>query len=194
MRVYRMKADLAEKNVSFLGLLDHEAFMKFDQELRRGLPVSDEFRFVELERDKSNPREKEFMDCSKLWITTGIVLFNQKAKDCLEGVFGDYVEFVPAKYQDDIYYIVNVLNIIDGLNYEKSEFEKLDDGRPYSINKFSLRPNMVNNISIFKLFLEESIYSTEIFVSQEVKDIVEENGLTGFSFEEVWRDDETDRN
>ena len=35
---------------------------------------------------------------------------------------------------------------------------------------------------------------TEIFVSQEVKDIVEANGLTGFSFEEVWRDDETDRN
>ena len=194
MRVYRMKADLAEKNVSFLDLLDQEAFMKFNKELRRGLPVSDAFRFVELERDKSNPREKEFMDCSKLWITSGIVLFNQKAKDCLEGVFGDYVEFVPAKYQDDIYYIVNVLNIIDGLNYEKSEFEKLDDGRPYSINKFSLRPNMVNNISIFKLFLEESIYSTEIFVSQEVKDIVEENGLTGFSFEEVWRDDETDRN
>ena len=194
MRVYRMKADLAEKNVSFLDLLDQEAFMKFNKELRRGLPVSDAFRFVELERDKSNPREKEFMDCSKLWITTGIVLFNQKAKDCLEGVFGDYVEFVPAKYQDDIYYIVNVLNIIDGLNYEKSEFEKLDDGRPYSINKFSLRPNMVNNISIFKLFLEESIYSTEIFVSQEVKDIVEENGLTGFSFEEVWRDDETERN
>ena len=194
MRIYRMKADLDEKNVSFLDLLDHEAFMKFDKELRRGLPVSDAFRFVELERDKSDLRETEFMDCSQVWITTGIVLFNQKAKDCLEGVFGDYVEFVPAKYQDDIYYIVNVLNIIDGLNYEKSEFEKLDDGRPYSINKFSLRPNIVNNISIFKLFLEESIYSTEIFVSQEVKDIVEANGLTGFSFEEVWRDDETDRN
>ena len=194
MRVYRMEADLAEKNITFLGLLDHESFMKFDKELCEGLPVSDAFRFVELERNNSNPREKEFMDCSQVWITTGIVLFNQKAKDCLEGVFGDYVEFVPAKYQDDIYYIVNVLNIIDGLNYEKSEFEKLDDGRPYSINKFSLRPNMVNNISIFKLFLEESIYSTEIFVSQEVKDIVEENGLTGFSFEEVWRDDETDRN
>ena len=194
MRVYRMKADLAEKNVSFLDLLDQEAFMKFNKELRRGLPVSDAFRFVELERDNSDLREKEFMDCSKLWITTGIVLFNQKAKDCLEGVFGDYVEFVPAKYQDDIYYIVNVLNVIDGLNYGKSEFEKLDDGRPYSINKFSLRPNIVNNISIFKLFLEDRIYSTEIFVSQEVKDIVEANGLTGFSFEEVWRDDETDRN
>ena len=194
MRVYGMKADLAEKNVTFLGLLDHEAFMKFDQELCEGLPVSDAFRFVELERNNSNPREKELMDCSHVWIAVGIVLFNQKAKDCLERVFGDYVEFVPAKYQDDIYYIVNVLNIIDGLNYVKSEFEKLDDGRPYSINKFSLRPNIVNNISIFKLFLEDRIYSTEIFVSQEVKDIVEANGLTGFSFEEVWRDDETDRN
>ena len=188
MRIYRMEADLAEKNVTFLDLLDHEAFLKFNKELRRGLPVSDAFRFVELERDKTKTREKEFMDCSQVWITMGIVLFNQKAKDCLEGVFGDYVEFVPAKYQDDIYYIVNVLNIIDGINYEKSEFEKLDDGRPYSINKFSLRPNMVNNISIFKLFLEDRIYSTEIFVSQEVKDIVEANGLTGFSFEEVWRD------
>ena len=194
MRIYRMKADLAEKNVSFFCLLNHEVSEKFADELWDGNSVSDEFRLVELERDKSKTRETEFMDCSKLWIAVGIVLFNQKAKDCLEGVFGDYVEFVPAKYQDDIYYIVNVLNIIDGLNYEKSEFEKLDDGRPYSINKFSLRPNMVNNISIFKLFLEESIYSTEIFVSQEVKDIVEENGLTGFSFEEVWRDDETDRN
>ena len=194
MRIYRMEADLAEKNVTFLGLLNHEAFMKFDKELRRGLPVSDEFRFVELERNNSNPRETEFMDCSQVWITTGIVLFNQKAKDCLEGVFGDYVEFVPAKYQDDIYYIVNVLNIIDGLNYQKSEFEKRDNGRPYSVNKFSFQPNIVNNLSIFKLFLEDRIYSTEIFVSQEVKDIVEANGLTGFSFEEVWRDDETDRN
>ena len=123
MRIYRLKADLDEKNVSFLDLLDQEAFMKFNKELRRGLPVSDEFRFVKLERDKSKTRETEFMDCSKLWITTGIVLFNQKAKDCLEGVFGDYVEFVPAKYQDDIYYIVNLLYIIVGLNFEMSEFE-----------------------------------------------------------------------
>ena len=188
MRVYGMKADLAEKNVTFLGLLDHESFMKFDKELCEGLPVSDAFRFVELERNNSNPREKELMDCSHVWIAVGIVLFNQKAKDCLEGVFGDYVEFVPAKYQDDIYYIVNVLNIIDGINYEKSEFEKRDNGRPYSVNKFSFRPNIVNNISIFKLFLEDRIYSTEIFVSQEVKDIVEANRLTGFSFEEVWKD------
>ena len=194
MRVYRMEADLAEKNVTFLGLLDHESFMKFDQELRRGLPVSDAFRFVELERDNSDLREKEFMDCSKLWITTGIVLFNQKAKDCLEGVFGDYVEFVPAKYQDDIYYIVNVLNIVDGLNYEKSEFKKTHDGKPYAVNKFSFRSNIVKNIPIFKVFFWKNIYSTDILVSQEVKDIVEENGLTGFSFEEVWRDDETGRN
>ena len=194
MRIYRMEADLAEKNVTFLGLLDHEAFMKFDQELCEGMPVSDAFRFVELERDNSNPREKELMDCSQVWIAVGIVLFNQKAKDCLEGVFGDYVEFVPAKYQDDIYYIVNVLNIIDGLNYEKSEFKKTRDGSPYSVNKFSFKPNIVKDVSIFKVFLDGSIYSTDILVSQEVKDIVEENGLTGFSFEEVWRDDETDRN
>ena len=89
---------------------------------------------------------------------------------------------------------MNVLNIIDGLNYEKSEFKKTHDGKPYAVKKFSFKPNIVNNISIFKLFLEDRIYSTEIFVSQEVKDIVEANGLTGFSFEEVWRDDETDRN
>ena len=194
MRVYGMKADLAEKNVTFLGLLDHESFIKFDQELCEGLPVSDALRFVELERDNSDLREREFMDCSHVWIAVGIVLFNQKAKDCLEGVFGDYVEFVPAKYQDDIYYIVNVLNIIDGLNYEKSEFKKTRDGSPYSVNKFSFKPNIVKDVSIFKVFLDGSIYSTDILVSQEVKDIVEENGLTGFSFEEVWRDDETDRN
>ena len=194
MRVYGMKADLAEKNVTFLGLLDHESFMKFDKELCEGLPVSDAFRFVELERNNSNPREKELMDCSHVWIAVGIVLFNQKAKDCLERVFGDYVEFVPAKYQDDIYYILNVLNIIDGLNYEKSEFKKTRDGSPYSVNKFSFKPNIVKDVSIFKVFLDGSIYSTDILVSQEVKDIVEANGLTGFSFEEVWRDDETDRN
>ena len=194
MRVYRMEADLAEKNVTFLGLLDHESFMKFDQELRRGLPVSDAFRFVELERDNSDLREKEFMDCSKLWIAVGTVLFNQKAKDCLERVFGDYVEFVPAKYQDDIYYIVNVLNVIDGINYERSEFRKTGDGKPYAVNKFSFKPNIVKNIPIFKVFFWKNIYGSDIFVSQEVKDIVEANGLTGFSFEEVWRDDETDRN
>ena len=194
MRIYRMEADLAEKNVSFLGLLDHESFIEFDKELCEGMPVSDAFRFVELERDKSNPRETEFMDCSKLWIAVGIVLFNQKAKDCLEGVFGDYVEFVPAKYQDDIYYIVNVLNVIDGLNYEKSEFKKTHDGSPYSVKKFSFKPNIVKDVSIFKVFLKDHIYSTNLLVSQEVKDIVEANGLTGFSFEEVWRDDETDRN
>ncbi len=192
MRIYRMKADLAEKNVSFFCLLNHEVSEKFADELWDGNSVSDEFRLVELERDKSKTRETEFMDCSKLWIAVGIVLFNQKAKDCLEGVFGDYVEFVPAKYQDDIYYIVNVLNIIDGLNYEKSEFKKTHDGKPYAVNKFSFKPNIVKNIPIFKVFFWKNIYGSDIFVSQEVKDIVEANGLTGFSFEEVWRDDETD--
>ena len=194
MRIYRMKANLDEKNVSFCCLLNHEELEKFADELWDGNSVSNEFRFVELERDNSNPREIEFMDCSKLWIAVGTVLFNQKAKDCLERVFGDYVEFVPAKYQDDIYYIVNVLNVIDGINYERSEFRKTGDGKPYAVNKFSFKPNIVKNIPIFKVFFWKNIYGSDIFVSQEVKDIVEANGLTGFSFEEVWRDDETDRN
>ncbi len=38
---------------------------------------------------------------------------------------------------------------------------------------------------IFEVLCEGELYEGEVFVKDEFKKIIEENGLTGFSFEEV---------
>lgn len=81
------------------------------------------------------------------------------------------------------YKVANVVNLLGALDLENSKYDvfELDDEKIISIEKYALRKNAIKNNHIFKL-REDTI---PIFVSQEFKNIIEENSLIGFQFLEV---------
>ena len=105
----------------------------------------------------------------------------------------DHVEFLPLVYYegfadkeiDSKYFAINVLQILDCLDYERCEFTRFKStGGIRSVRTFEFKPDCIGGIPIFKLPILRSIRT---YVTDEFKQLVEDNNLTGLEFSKVWR-------
>ncbi|WP_018768263.1 imm11 family protein [Bacillus sp. 105MF] len=127
-------------------------------------------------------------DCPKFWGGTGTPMVSEKAKKFLEPLIGTNVEFLPLIHNvtGKVYYIVHVLNVLDAIDNEKAIFEKLSTGLVIGYEKFAFVPNVIQNEMIFKIYLNNIMYATSVFVSDELRNAILESDLKGFKFIEVW--------
>ena len=95
----------------------------------------------------------------------------------------DSVEFLPAFYQHITLYALNVVEVIDCLDHQKSEFEYFPDGGIRRIKKYQLKSDLLHNKHIFKI--PERIMGTT-YVSDDFKNLIEQNGLSGLIFNKIW--------
>lgn len=117
-----------------------------------------------------------------------IPVFSKKAKDILEDCIFDSVELLPMINEEKEYWAVNITKILDCINYEKSIYKTFPDGkRILRFEKYFFNEKKLVNENIFKI---KDKPLAAAFVSDEFKDIVEFNNLTGFKFNLVW-DSET---
>ncbi len=125
---------------------------------------------------------KEF-DISYLWNGTSLFLLNGRAKNILEPVLSEYVEFLPVIYKKPLY-LMHVLRVADALDLDNIIADTCA-GKIGYIKKFAFKEERIPPFPIFRILCEGMLYTGVIFVKDEFKKIIEENGLTGFSFEEV---------
>ena len=117
-----------------------------------------------------------------------IPIFGEKAKKFLEYVCGGAVEFLPLINEEKIFWIVNIVRVLDCIEYEKSEYKKFPNSRKVMrFKKYYFKPEIISNEHIFKI---KDMPLSAPFVSDEFKKVVEENNLTGFKFELVWDSEE----
>ena len=81
------------------------------------------------------------------------------------------------------YYVANVLNVVDALNLENSDYSvvEFEGEKIYSIRKFAVNNDKVNNIDLFKLKGQE----ISLFASESLKALVDKNKITGCDFLEI---------
>ncbi len=125
---------------------------------------------------------KEF-DISYLWNGTSLFLLNERAKNILEPVLSEYVEFLPVIYKQPLY-LMHVLCVADALDLDNI-IANTYAGKIGYIKKFAFKEERIPPFPIFRILCEGQLYTGVIFVKDEFKEIIERNGLTGFSFEEV---------
>ncbi len=125
-------------------------------------------------------------DLVKLWNAMETLLCSEHAKNELENVIGDYVEFIPARYKTETFYIIRILYNLNAVDYKHSKFEQLKTGLIVGLKEYAFLERIIKDIPIFKLRLNNKIYSTEIFVTSCFKERIEERKLTGFVFIKVW--------
>ncbi len=117
-----------------------------------------------------------------------IPVFDEKAKNALKNILNNKVEFLPLDCENNSFFAVNVINILDCIDYNKSVYKTFSDRkRIMRFIKYSFIEKKINAQHIFKI-IDEPLKRP--FVSDEFKNIVEENNLTGFIFKLAWDSEE----
>lgn len=115
-------------------------------------------------------------------------VFSRRALNCLEPLINKNVEILPLDFDEKEYFGINIITVLDAIDYEKSIYKTYRDGkRIMAFKKYDFLPDVIKGIPIFKILDEKTRYA---FVSDEFKQIVEKNELIGFSFKLVWNDEQ----
>ncbi len=181
MKIWKLKCELREYESFQLINKDKDFLKEFKEKVLCG-KYQKEFENIDLEVVEGELTT----DLPKFWSCTGTLLFSEKAKECLEKILGNSVQFIMTKADNRIFYIVNILTIVDAINYEEAILRRLDTGLVVGLEKYSFLTDKIENLNMFKVLLNGKVYSTEIYVTEEMKNKVENEQLIGFKFELVW--------
>ena len=128
--------------------------------------------------------EKGLDLADNMWLSTPVPAFSDKAKQLVEGLLGDSVEFLPTISKEGTFWLVNVTTVLDCVDYEKSEIVRFQSsGRIMDIPRFVFREDVVKDVDMFKT---KDLPLRFPCVSDRFKELVESSGLTGFGFRLLW--------
>lgn len=185
MKVWNLTADM-DGYESFKFKNEEKDFLRnFKNEMSKGEKIKGKFDNFELEIIDTG----ESSDLPRFWNYIGTLVFSERAKKCLEAYLEDCVEFIPVKYEQINYYMLNVVRIADAIDYDCATFRKLDTGLVVGMDKYAFKKDVIKNINMFKVLLNGRIYDSEIYISSELKEKIEEFNLKGFKFTEMWDSD-----
>ncbi|MBQ7004627.1 MAG: hypothetical protein IJN11_01595 [Oscillospiraceae bacterium] len=114
-----------------------------------------------------------------------IPVFSKNAVELLCPLISNSAEVLPLDFTEKEYYGINVLSILDVIDYTKSKYRLFSDGkRIMAFQKYSFREcEELEKYHIFKIIDEPT---RRAFVSDEFKQTVENSNLTGFIFKLIW--------
>lgn len=109
---------------------------------------------------------------------------SKRAWDVLRPLIGKAVEALPVATPFGTYFALNVLDVIDCLDYPRSEFTYYPasmGGEMHRIIKYHLKSSLIRDKPIFKIPEE----MTKVIVSEEFKELVVGASLEGLDFSHV---------
>lgn len=114
-----------------------------------------------------------------------IPVFSRNALDTLWPLLQNSVEILELLFDEGEYYGINVISVLDIVDYERAKYIKFKSSdRIMVFTKYAFREcDELKRSHIFKI-VDESRRGA--FVSEEFKETVEKNKLTGFKFELAW--------
>lgn len=110
-------------------------------------------------------------------------ILNEKSYKILYPYIKNEAQIFKVKCENDNLYVVNIINIIDCLDYDKSEINRFpSSGRVMRVIKYVFKIEKLKNATIFKL---PEFPKGISYVTEEFKNVVEENNIKGFKFKEL---------
>ena len=146
-----------------------------------GTPVKDrEFAFI-LPSEYEDEVNKPIGDAFSVEVSSFIL--NEYAFNILNPYLKGHTQVFIKKNQEAVLYVINVTDVIDCLDYDKSEIKRFpSSGRVMEVIKYSFHKDRLKNATIFKL---PEFVKTACYVTEEFKKATEENNIKGFKFEEL---------
>lgn len=110
-------------------------------------------------------------------------ILNEYAFNILKPYLKGHAQIFRLKHRDGVLYVINVTDVIDCLDYDKSEIKRFpSSGRVMKVIKYAFHRSRLKNTTIFKL---PEFVKTTCYVTEEFKKVTEENNIKGFKFEEL---------
>lgn len=123
-----------------------------------------------------------------LGLSAHIPVFDKNAVNELRDYLEGNAEILPISCEGKKFYIINVTNVMDCIDYEASEYKTFRDGvRIMRFTKYAFLRDKIENVHIFKI-KDEPLRSP--FVSDAFRQKILDSNLIGFKFELVWDSDE----
>lgn len=120
-------------------------------------------------------------DCPFFWVSSQLVVVSENAKDELYDVWeADNIELLPMKYNNDIYYMVHIMQI-ENISY------KVDDEYRKIFNKDECEEHKVMDRFLFRAY-DESFEDIRIFATDKFIERIQNSNLKGFAFEKIWEE------
>ncbi|RKM59591.1 hypothetical protein D6856_10270 [Butyrivibrio sp. XB500-5] len=175
MKIYRLDFDVNNyKGIQLCEEADFDYYHMFD-----GTSLKDNWttRKVEFYEEDEELKEGDAPGFN-------IPVFNKRALEVLFPLIKDEVELLELQLGDEILYGINVLKIIDAVNYDLSEYRTFRDGkRIMAFKKYVFRNEMIIGTNIFKIV---DLPRGDVFVSEDFYNYVINNNLEGFKMELVY--------
>ena len=112
-----------------------------------------------------------------------VPVVSKTAARALKDEVTDDVEFLEMNVENNKYYAMNIVNVIDALDEEKSVFDIMPGNIKFFFEKYAFLKEKIKNQKIFKIKEEKR---SKVFVTEELKNKIEEENLEGFDFIKVW--------
>lgn len=110
-------------------------------------------------------------------------VINKRTKDILSLVLKDTVEFLPLNFYHP-FYLLNVIHVLDVMDYSKSTPSYSYNGKVVGFHIHAFQLDKIKDEFLFKIV--ESPRSNIFYATDNFKKIIDENGLTGLMFTEIW--------
>ena len=120
----------------------------------------------------------------------GCLVFNNKSLEVIGELLTDSVQILNVEViNNDIQIkLVNVINVVDAVDYTRSVPERTLSGLVYAFKKLNFISEAVASQTIFKI----PELPMRVFVSDHFRDVVLASKLKGFEFIEAWDSERTD--
>ena len=181
-------------NSDYTGLaLDSKHYIDFeslDNDIESGVSVKTRWQPL-LVKKKSPKKDADIMDLSPYLS----MVVTKRAKDIFEPLFGDKVEFLPLINPEDELYVLNVLNVIDALDFKKSdvsisyyEDENWEDTDEIKSASF-YEPSVFKKKLIEKEYLFKIPYNHRILFTENFKNLCYEHNIEGMTIGDEFDDE-----
>jgi len=115
-------------------------------------------------------------------LASHVPVFSEQAWQILQSLVKGSVEALPLKHPTKPYYAINVLDLVDCLDYSRSQIVRFPSGGIMEIDRYSFKESCVEGKHIFKI-AEAPL--KQVLVSEKFKELVEKNRLEGLVFSKV---------
>lgn len=159
---------------------DVKKMREFYENIKSGEPLGERWATIQLVLwiDPDHPKREQKKPVAD-FMSAGIMnVISNRARFTLEPLIASQVEFLPFETPVGPYYGLHI-KYVDCLDTSRIEAKYFGDGRIMRVLKYAFYWERLEGIHIFRL---PELGLSRLFVSDEFKRVVEENGLTGLLF------------
>jgi hypothetical protein len=181
-KIFRLETDPDEHDdllaISRPGVAWFEVFNK----LCKGVRCTDWWEPVPMEWKPARVRKNRGKPVDIIGLMGDGLTFSDRAVEVLAPLVGDVIELLPLAYDGPGHFqVVNMLDIVDCLEEQRSVLDRYRSGRVSIVYKYVFKPGSTDGHHLFKC--KQCLLHN--LVSAEFKALVEEKGLVGAYFKPV---------